>query len=437
VSGTDTIAAIATAMGVGGVGIIRLSGPSAISIVEASINTLLEDRRVHVGWVRDLAGRRVDRVLAFGMRGPRSFTGEDVAELHGHGGVVNLNVLLGTVLERGARVAEPGEFTRRAVLNGKFDLARAEALLDVVQARSERALRIAQANLAGRLGDAVMSVERRLHDVIADIEARIDFPEDDLGVQNYGNLRSEISALVAACERLVDGFGFGRAATEGLTVALVGRVNVGKSSLLNALVGRERALVASGPGTTRDYLEVRDVWSGIPVTLVDTAGMRTTDDPVERRGIELGEKRVAAADVVVVMNDADGVWDDGERFGNRRLVIRSKADLGGGTSQDVLTTSAVTGVGLKDLRRQALIVGGVTECDGHEDAVITTTRQHRHVVAARDACTAAAGALASHKPGEVVALELRTAAEALAAIRGEELGERVLDAVFARFCIGK
>jgi tRNA modification GTPase len=436
VSDADTIAAIATATGVGGVGIIRLSGPAAVSIAEAAIDRRLEDRRVCVGWVCDLTGRRVDRVLAFAMRGPRSFTGEDVAELHGHGGAVNLDALLGVVLERGARVAEPGEFTRRAVSNGKLDLARAEALLDVVHAGGERAWRIAQANLAGRLGAVALAVERRLHGVLADIEGRIDFPEDELDLEDRVQLDAELAAVTAACERLVGGFRYGKAATQGVVVALVGRVNVGKSSLLNALVGRERALVASAPGTTRDYLEVCDVWDGISVTLVDTAGTRPTDDPVEQRGIELGERRVAVADVVVVVNDGEGSWDDGARFDARRLVVRSKADLGGSDSRG-LVTSAVTGMGVDELRRAVLGVAGVAEREGSEDAVVTTARQHRHAVASRDACVAAAFARANGKPGELVAVELRTAADALAAIRGEEVGERVLDAVFARFCIGK
>jgi tRNA modification GTPase len=432
----DTIAAIATATGVGGVGIVRLSGPAAVEIAEAVISTRLDDRQVCVGWARDVAGRRVDRVLAFAMRGPRSFTGEDVAELHGHGGSVNLDALLATVLERGARVAEPGEFTRRAVVNGKLDLARAEALLDVVHAGGERAWRIAQANLAGRLGQVAQAVERRLHRVLAEIEGRIDFPDDDLDVESRDQLDVELEAVTMACDRLVGGFRHGRATTQGVVVALVGRVNVGKSSLLNALVGRERALVASAPGTTRDYLEVHDVWDGIAVTIIDTAGSRLTDDPVERRGIELGERRVAAADVVVVVNDGEGGWDDGARFDARRLVVRSKADLDEDDGRG-LVTSAHSGVGIDELRRAVLVVAGVAEREGSEDAVITTARQHCHAIAAYDACVAAKVARVTGKPGELVALELRAAADALAAIRGEELGERVLDAVFARFCIGK
>jgi len=328
----DTIAAIATAAGVGGVGIVRLSGPQAIAIAADALGVAPDalDRRVQVRWARDGAGRKLDQVLAFAMRAPASFTGEDVAELHGHGGGHNLERLLAAVIERGARVAEPGEFTRRAVAAGKLDLLRAEALLEVIHAGSERAWRLAQANLEGRLGEQVVAIERRALAVLAEIEGAIDFPEDDLELGPTAVIDVELGALRDACAALADGFRHGRALSQGVSVALVGPVNVGKSSLLNALVGRERALVGAAPGTTRDWLEVDDVWSGVAVTLIDTAGLRATDDPVEQRGIELGEARVASADVVVVVNDGAAPCDDGARFGERAVVVRSKADVGGG-----------------------------------------------------------------------------------------------------------
>src|SRR5215468_6661136 len=348
----DTIAAIATAAGVGGVGIVRLSGPEAIAIAADALGVAEAelDRRVRVGWAHDRAGRQLDQVLAFAMRAPASFTGEDVAELHGHGGGHNLARLLAAVVDRGARVAEPGEFTRRAVARGKLDLLRAEALLEVIHAGSERAWRLAQANLGGRLGDEARALERRSLAVLAEIEGAIDFPEDDLELDADADIDRELGELGAACGRIADGFRHGRAVSQGITVALVGAVNVGKSSLLNALVGRERALVGAAPGTTRDWLEVTDTWSGVAVTLIDTAGLRTTDDPVEQRGIALGEARVASADVVVVVNDGAAAWDDGARFGARAVVIRSKADLGGESGAG-LPTSAATGQGLEALRR--------------------------------------------------------------------------------------
>jgi tRNA modification GTPase len=473
-AGADTIAAIATASGVGGVGIVRLSGPDAISIVASMLGISPSDltREVRVGWARDLHDTQVDQVLAFAMRAPASFTGEDVAELHGHGGSHNLRRLLDAVRERGARIAEPGEFTRRAVTNGKLDLARAEALLDVIHAGSERAWRLAQANLGGRLGAVASELEASAVAVLAEIEGRIDFPEDDIAPADAAEIDRALSTLSTRCASLADGFRHGRALSHGITVALVGPVNVGKSSLLNALVGTERALVAPVPGTTRDYLEVHDLWDGVRVTLLDTAGTRDTADAIEARGIELGERRVESADVVVVVNDGDHPWDDGVRFGARALVIVSKSDRGRtqlaqlsseaseGRTQlrqlsseaskgrtelvrpssgpaAVLATSAVTGAGLDELKRRVLTLAGVAECEGAEDAFVTTARQQEMAASARDSFTAALTAFRGGGVPEVVALEIRQGLAALAQLRGVEVGDRVLDEVFARFCIGK
>lgn len=432
----ETIAAIATAAGIGGVGIVRISGPRAIAIACEVLGVSELTREVRVGWAHGQGGERIDQVLAFAMRAPRSFTGEDVAELHGHGGPENLARLLDAVLVRGARVAEPGEFTRRAVEHGKLDLVRAEGLLQVIHAGGERAWRIAQANLGGRLGQAAEALERRVLGVLAEIEGRIDFPEEGIADEDAGAIAREIDDVRLACARLADGFRHARAVGQGITVALVGPVNAGKSSLLNALVGKERAIVAPQPGTTRDYLEVHDVWSGVSVTIVDTAGTRETADAIERRGILLGEARVASADVVVVVNDGSGVWDDGARYDGRALVVRSKADLGG-DAHGALATSASTGQGLDELRRRVLSLAGVAEREGAEDAFVTTARQHAACAAARDALAAALEAWRGRQVPEVVALELRQAAQALAQLRGVEVGDRVLDEVFARFCIGK
>jgi tRNA modification GTPase len=434
----DTIAAIATAAGPSGVGIVRLSGPRAIAIVADVLRVAPEalDRSVRVAWARDRGGARIDQVLAFAMRAPASFTGEDVAELQGHGGPRNVAVLLAEVVERGARIAEPGEFTRRAVANGKLDLLRAEALLEVIHAGSERAWRIARSNLGGALGDQVAAIERRAHQVLAELEGWIDFPDEDLEPKSMAWISGELEALRASCAALADGFRHGHAVSQGIAVALVGPVNVGKSSLLNALVGTERALVAAEPGTTRDWLEVAALWNGVAVTLIDTAGSRETSDPVERRGIALGEERVAAADVVVVVNDGIAAWDRGERYGERAVVVRSKFDLGGDAG-GALATSAVTGAGLDALRARVLAVAGVSEREGSEHAVVTTARQQASAAAAREGFAAASEAWIARRPPELVAIELRQGVQALARLRGIEVGERVLDELFARFCIGK
>lgn len=435
--GDDTIAAIATASGVAGVGIVRLSGPAAVEIAAGllGLSPTQLDRRVRLGWVRDAGGVQIDQVLAFAMRAPASFTGEDVAELQGHGGPQNLERVLAAAVARGARIAEPGEFTRRAVANGKLDLLRAEALLEVIHAGSERAWRLAQANLGGQLGAEVAAIEQRGLRLLAELEGAIDFPDEDLDVASGEMIDREVAALEAACARLASGFRHGRAVSQGISVALVGAVNVGKSSLLNALVGRERALVAPVPGTTRDWLEVADVWDGIAVTLIDTAGLRETTDAIEQRGIALGEQRVDAADVVVVVNDGEAPWDDGARYEHRAVVVRNKSDLGLGG--EGLATSATSATGLDELRRRVLEVAGVADREGSEHAFVTTARQHALAHAAREALVAAKDARRTALPPEVVAVELRAAVRSLAELRGIEVGERVLDEVFARFCIGK
>ena len=437
-AGDDTIAAIATAAGIGGVGIVRVSGPDAVRIVGdvIGLDAALLGRSVRVGWARDQDGTQIDQVIAFAMRAPASFTGEDVAELHGHGGALNLRRLLDAVVARGARVAEPGEFTRRAVANGKLDLLRAEALLEVIHAGSERAWRLAQANLGGRIGEVAQELEHQALGVLAEIEGRIDFPEEGIEATDAAAIERELAALTARCGKLADGFRHGRALSQGITVALVGPVNVGKSSLLNALVGKERALVAAAPGTTRDYLEVADIWEGVAVTIVDTAGTRTTADAIEARGIELGEQRVASADVVVVVNDNAHPWDDGARYPGRALVVRSKADLGGDT-HGAVATSATTGAGLPLLKQRVLAIAGVADREGSEDAFVTTARQQVTAATARDAFAAAVTAWRGRQVSEVVALEVRQGLAALAQLRGVEVGDRVLDEVFARFCIGK
>jgi tRNA modification GTPase len=428
----DTIAAIATAAGVGGVGIVRISGPQAIAIAEAMLGYKL-DRRVRVGWARDRSGERIDQVLAFAMHAPASFTGEDVAELHGHGGAENLARLLASVIEHGARLAEPGEFTRRAVLNGKLDLARAEALLDVINAGSQRALRQAQHNLAGTLGETATALEARTLSLLAEIEGRIDFPEEGIAPADAAAIDTELAVLEVRVRELASGFRHARAVQRGVTIALVGAVNAGKSSLLNALVGRERALVAAEPGTTRDYLEVAMTWGGIAVTLIDTAGTRDAADSIEARGIALGERRVDAADVIVLVDDGSSSL---ATYGERTLRVRSKIDLAPAPS-GMLGTSAQTGEGLDELMRRALALAGVAAREGSEDALVTTERQHGLVVTAGDALAAALAQWRGARIGEVIALELRQAAASLARLRGVEVGDRVLDEVFARFCIGK
>jgi tRNA modification GTPase len=445
----DTIAAIATPAGAGGIGIIRISGPQAAAIAGLLLDRAPErfpDRTLVFGVAVDRAGQRLDDVLAVVMRAPHSFTGEDVAEIHGHGGVLNMSRLLRAAIESGARHADAGEFTRRAFENGKLDLVRAEAILDVIEASSERAWRLAQAQLAGDLGTRITRFRERATALLAEVEACIDFPEEGeeyLGVQEVAVrarvLGQEIGALAAT-------FSLGKALREGIDVALVGPVNVGKSSIFNVLLGSERALVDAAPGTTRDFVEASAVWDGVTVTLVDTAGDREAHEHVEQRGIAMGRKRAAEADLRVHVHSAEHGLPAMDPDADRRAIhVVSKGDLldarvdarPDAERAGWLITSARTGAGI-DALKQAILArafGGITEADdGH---VVTSERQRTLLTRAAQAFEHAAEAMAVQAPIEVLALEIRDGTERLAELMGERVGDEVLDDLFSRFCIGK
>jgi tRNA modification GTPase len=441
-SAGDTIAAVATAPGPGGIAVVRVSGPDAVRIVAETLGKHeqdLGDRQVVVGAARDPDGRRLDTVLAFVLRGPRSFTGEDVAELHGHGGPVNSARLLRAVLARGARPAAPGEFTRRAFERGKLDLTRAEALAAVIGAGSERAWRVAQDQLAGALGARVAALRAEAVGVLAEIEAAIDFPDEGLELPAAAGLAARCAALAAACDELGATFRAGRALRDGLVAALAGPVNAGKSSLFNALLGHERAIVSPSPGTTRDYVEARTEWAGVAVTLIDTAGARETGDDVERRGMALADARIARADVVLWLSE-DEAGDAGvDRFGARGVLVRSKADLAATAAAPpgAIGTSAVDGRGLDAVRARVLGAAGVDAAADGAGVVVTSERQRDAIVRAGAGLAAAGEGVAGGRPLEAAAIDARDGARALAEVLGDEVGEDVLDALFARFCIGK
>ncbi|MDC0260582.1 tRNA uridine-5-carboxymethylaminomethyl(34) synthesis GTPase MnmE [Synechococcus sp. AH-551-N17] len=449
-----SIAAIATAVapGQGGIAVIRLSGPSAVRAV-AAITVIpgqqeWESHRVLYGHVVAAGGvERLDEVLVLVMLAPRSFTGEDVVEIHCHGGVIAVQQVLARVLEQpSVRRALPGEFSQRAVLNGRLDLTRAEAIGDLVGARSQRAAQLAMAGLDGGIQKKMVVLRERLLDQLSELEARVDFEEDlpplngEALLQELQAVRLELLTLVADGER-------GSVVRHGLRVALVGRPNVGKSSLLNLLSRRERAIVTDLPGTTRDLLESEIVLDGVPITLLDTAGIRATRDAVEQLGIARSRDALASADLVLLLFDLAQGWSEEDqalfaqipdgvpclRVGNK-ADLRLDVDVEAASVADVLL-SAVTGEGEQDLVRVVLErCGGLSE---QPLLLALNQRQSDLAATAAEALVRSEQVAADGLPWDFWTIDLRQAICSLGEITGEQLTESVLDRIFSRFCIGK
>ena len=441
--------ATAVAPGQGGIAVVRVSGPAAEcvgrSVVHVPGRQDWQSHRVLYGHVLDADGqRRLDEVLLLLMRGPRSFTGEDVVEIHCHGGVIAVQQVLERVLAQpGVRRALPGEFSQRAVLNGRLDLTRAEAVSELVAARSRRAADLAIAGLDGGIQVRITTLRERLLDQLTELEARVDFEEDlppldgDALLDDLQQVRQALLNLVADGER-------GDALRSGLRVALVGRPNVGKSSLLNRLSRRERAIVTELPGTTRDLLESEIVLEGVPITLLDTAGIRSTEDVVEQMGIARSEQALASADLVLLVIDAQQGWTPNdqallERIPQAvpRLVVANKRDLleaNAPAEADVLL-SAISGEGEDQLVEALLARCGAADTS----AVLLALNERQRDLAARAAAALGRSqeVAAQQLPWDFWTIDLREAIRALGEITGEELTEAVLERVFSRFCIGK
>ncbi len=500
----DTIAAIATAPGAAGLAVVRLSGDAAPAIADRAFRGQAPlagqpSHTLHHGWAVDAAGSRLDEVVAALFRAPRSYTREHVVEFSCHGGRLPAERVLAALLAAGARLANPGEFTLRAFLNGRIDLAQAEAVADLIHAETEGARELALGQLAGGLSRRIVTLADRVTDAVAEVEARVDFAEDVGGIEVPPQVVHAIQQVGRDLAALLEGADWARAVREGVRVPIVGRPNVGKSSLFNALLGEARAIVTDRPGTTRDRVSEAVEIAGVRVTLSDTAGLRESDEPVEAIGIARAQEALAEATLALwVVDGAAPLGEEDHRIaaaleGRRVLVALNKHDAGavttaaavralpGGARHACVEVSALTGEGLDALRATlarmmgavplGLVPPAVHAGAPHEahaaaappngdpfaaelaasavvlappsvraGALAQAVSNPRHVEAlerARAALGRAGAAARDGLPGELVALELREALAAIGEVTGREVGEDLLDRIFSRFCIGK
>lgn len=456
---TDTIAALSTPPGEGGIGIIRLSGAQSIDIalrlfyrVDGATLLTPQSHRQYYGEIRDpISGERVDEVLLCVMRAPRSYTCEDVVEISGHGGPIPLRKILSLVSHAGARLALPGEFTQRAFLRGRIDLTQAEAVLDTIRARSDAGLRAAQRHLRGEIGRQVCALRGRLIALLSTLEASIDFAEEGLLLPQPEELRAEMLDIRTQVAAMIASQSRGRVLREGAHTVIIGRPNTGKSSLLNALLGEARAIVTDIPGTTRDTIEEQMELAGIPLRLLDTAGIHPTDDPVEMMGVARSRESLATADLLLLVLDrAEPLTPDDEHLlseiTNRTgIILLNKADLPAAFSiqalharvtAPILEISALRGTGLAELTTlmHDLLLGGEVTV---ESPTLANARQRE---AAERAATDIDHALLTLTNGgseELLAVDLMAATSALGDITGDDPREEIIHEIFARFCIGK
>ncbi len=454
----DTIAAIATAMGEGGIGIIRISGDKALEILNKVFVPAkggdIANRRFTYGHVVDREKYQViDEVMAVYMRAPYTYTKEDVVEINCHGGIVPLRKTLALVLRNGAVLAEPGEFTKRAFLNGRLDLSQAEAVMDLIKAKTDKTFDVALSQLSGALSARVGSLRKELMDVLVEITVNIDYPDEDIEEITYEKLQNSLSQIDDKIKDMLASAGTGRILREGLAVSIIGKPNVGKSSLMNALLRESRAIVTEIPGTTRDTIEEFLSIRNIPVKLTDTAGIRETDDKIEKIGIEKSKEAFNRADLVIFMIDASAKLTEEDEeiieiIGDRPLVVMlNKNDLGQSVSEaeilarlknaEIICASVANGQGISELEEKIenLVYGGGIR---QEERSLVTNVRHEELL--RKAEKSLADALLLVKQGEaldILEIDVRSAYDYLGEIIGETVGDDIIDEVFSRFCLGK
>ena len=449
----DTIVAISTAPGRGGLGVVRLSGSQARAIALPMLRLKGEMQPGHAVFgelVDPASGERIDEVVVTFFASPHSYTTEDVVEVSAHGSPVVLSQVVAAASAAGARLAEPGEFTMRAFLNGRLDLTQAEAVRDLIEARTLYQAKVAAQQLGGALSRELQPHKKRLVDLIAELEAGIDFAEDDVSVLPWDEIRKRIAGVAQPLARLQQSFAYGKAVHEGITLAIVGAPNVGKSSIFNCLVERDRAIVTATPGTTRDVVSETVSLGGIPVQLVDTAGLRSASDEAEMIGIQKSYQALADADMVLVVLDAtrpETTAADRELLQGLRerrlVVVENKSDLAEVSPSPTdptmahIKTSAVTGTGIAALRAEIMRQIGGEAGAQPEGSFLTNLRHQRLVADAVASLEAASQAAETRIPHEMIMIDLYGALRPLDAITGETTADDILNLIFSSFCIGK
>lgn len=455
---TDTIAAIATPLGESGIGVIRISGSKAYDVGDAIFQSKSSlplaqrrDRSIQYGLIVDDDGKAVDEVILLIMKGPRSYTAEDVLEIQCHGGRQSLSEILGLVLRHGARLANPGEFTQRAFVNGRLDLAQAEAVMDVIQAKSAQGLTSAVSQLEGRLSRVVGDMRLHLTDFITRLEVTVDYPEEDLEEIEVPDIAGAIRDMEQRLDDMLAESKSGRMMRDGVMAAIAGTPNAGKSSLLNRFLETERAIVTDVPGTTRDVIEEWITIQGVPICLVDTAGIRSTDDTVEQIGVRRAKEYMDRADIILVVVDQSRPLQEEDRQiletarGRQALIVLNKEDLQPVFATEelqsyglpLLSISASTGAGMGELKDAMLSLALQQGLTAAQSALLANTRHIELVRQSREALQRALDTIEAGMPVDCAIVDIREAWELLGSITGDTVHDDIIEEIFSRFCLGK
>lgn len=455
---TDTIAAIATPLGESGIGVIRISGSKAYDVGDAIFKSKSSlplaqrrDRSIQYGLIVDDDGKAVDEVILLIMKGPRSYTAEDVLEIQCHGGRQSLSEILGLVLRHGARLANPGEFTQRAFVNGRIDLAQAEAVMDVIQAKSAQGLTSAVSQLEGRLSRVVGDMRLHLTDFITRLEVTVDYPEEDLEDIEVPDIAGAIREMERRLDDMLAESKSGRMMRDGVMAAIAGTPNAGKSSLLNRFLETERAIVTDVPGTTRDVIEEWISIQGVLICLVDTAGIRSTDDTVEQIGVRRAKEYMDRADIILVVVDQSRLLQEEDRQiletarGRQALIVLNKEDLQPAFETEelqsyglpLLSISASTGAGMGELKDAMLSLALQQGLTAAQSALLANTRHIELVRQSREALQRALDTIEAGMPVDCAIVDIREAWELLGSITGDTVHDDIIEEIFSRFCLGK